>query len=137
MDNIFSYWPLLFLVLAVITRIINFFNKKNNVIKRSKADTSMNDKTNMDDLKEQTEQEEKVEFEYDKEKFKERYQKDVDNDTESQEDKNKRSKKLKVKKIKKKSKNKLFVKKEDIIKGIIMKEVLDEPRYKKKLSKNE
>jgi hypothetical protein len=134
MDNIFSYWPLLFLILAVITRIINFFNKKNNVIKKSEVDTSTDNKTNMDDM---AEQEGKVEFEYDKEKFEERYQKDVDNDAESQEEKEKSSKKLKVKKIKKKSKNKLFVEKEDIIKGIIMKEILDEPLYKKNLPKNE
>ncbi|MCF8000317.1 MAG: hypothetical protein K9K76_00460 [Halanaerobiales bacterium] len=133
MDNIFSYWPLLFLLLAVITRIINFLNKKNNVIKKSKADTSTDQEINMDNLSDKNE---KDEFEYDKEKFKERYQNVEEKDEKNQKEKKKRSKKLKVKKVKQKSKKKLFVEKEDIIKGIIMKEILDEPRFKKNSSKN-
>jgi len=133
MDNIFSYWPLIFLLLAVITRIINFLNKKNNVIKKSKADTSTDKEINIDNL---SDQDEKVEFEYDKEKFKERYQDDEEKDEKKEKEKKKRSKKLKVKKVKKETKSKLFVKKEDIIKGIIMKEILDEPRFKKNSSKN-
>lgn len=134
MDNIFSYWPLIFILLAVITRLINFINKKNNVIKKSKVDTNTNNESNIDNM---TKQDEKVEFEYDKEKFKDRYQGEEGNDTKSQAEKKKRAKKLKVKKIQQKSKNKLFAKKEDIIRGIIMKEILDEPRYKKNSTKNE
>ncbi|MFO7815781.1 MAG: hypothetical protein R6V14_08690 [Halanaerobiales bacterium] len=131
MDNIFSYWPLLFLVLVVITRIVNYINKKNNVIKKSKADTSTDNYSNEDNLNAQNE---KVDFEYDKDKFKQRYERENYNEDQAEEKKYSK-KKLKVKKIKKKSKNKLFIKKNDIIRGIIMKEILDEPRFKKNHAK--
>lgn len=134
MDNILNYWPLLILFLILVTRLINYIKKQNNVIKKSKADTSTDNNSYMDNM---TEQDEKAEFEYDKEKFKERYQNDEEKDTKIQEEKERRSKKLTVKKVQKKSKNKLFVEKEDIIKGIIMKEILDEPRYKKNTPKNQ
>ncbi|HKL12497.1 MAG TPA: hypothetical protein VJ907_02720 [Halanaerobiales bacterium] len=139
MDNIFSYWPLLFLIFAIIGRIMRYINKKSQ-------QASNNNKKNIDNIKEVTNQNKKegnvqnVEyntFSFDtddeaviKDEKTEKYL-----EKESKKEKESSPKKPKVRKLQKGKKVKLFNKKEDVIRGIIMKEVLDEPISKKRSSK--
>jgi len=126
MNNIFSYWPLLFLFLIIGSRLINFINKNKNKNKSS-DNTSSKEKpiAENNNLKE-----EDYKFAYDEQVNNKAQNNNISKDVEQK--KNKKSKKkIRVKKISKKKKGKLFFEKEDLVKGIIMKEIIDEPRFKK------
>lgn len=142
MDNIFSYWPLLFLIFVIIGRIMRYLNKKNKQKIRQNTD-------NIDNIKEVTEQSRKADtepkeeydtFSYDRDDeietiTDEKTEEYLEIEKEAEKREEKSIKKPQVEKLKGGGKVKLFKKKEDIIRGIIMKEVLDQPHYKKKSSK--
>jgi len=120
MDELFSYWPLIFFVIAIFSRIIRNVNKNNNVIKKSKVDNKP--------LKEEQNKNQEYSFDEDNNIIK---QKEVDNEVNKEtEQKDKTQlKKIKVKKVKKTNNNVIFRNKDDIIRGIIVKEVLDKPKF--------
>ena len=145
MEELLSYWPLIFLLLAVYGRLKKYLNEKNNKM-------SKQEKTQQDNLKEVTQKSENQEVtqqteeqvEYDTFSF------DRDDETEvitdektdefqeikkEQKETEQDIKKPQVRKLKSGKKINLFENKEDLIRGVIMKEVLDEPRYKKKIHK--
>ncbi len=120
MDELFSYWPLIFFVIAIFSRIMRNVNKNRNVIKKSKVDTKP--------LNEEQNKNQEYSFDEDNNIIK---QKEVDNEVNKerkQKDK-KKLKKIKVKKVKKTNNNVIFRNKDDIIRGIIAKEVLDKPKF--------
>ena len=120
MDELFSYWPLIFFVIAIFSRIIRNVNKNNNVIKKSKVDNKP--------LKEEQNKNQEYSFDEDNNIIK---QKEVDNEVnkETKQKDKKQLKKIKVKKVKKTNNNVIFRNKDDIIRGIIVKEVLDKPKF--------
>jgi|SRR6056297_656832 len=120
MDELFSYWPLIFFVIAIFSRIMRNVNKNRNVIKKSKVDTkSLNEEQNKN---------QEYSFDEDNNIIK---QKEVDNEVnkETKQKDKKQLKKIKVKKVKKTNNNVIFRNKDDIIRGIIAKEVLDKPKF--------
>ncbi len=120
MDELFSYWPLIFFVIAIFSRIMRNVNKNRNVIKKSKVDTkSLNEEQNKN---------QEYSFDEDNNIIK---QKEVDNEVnkETKQKDKKQLKKIKVKKVKKTNNNVIFRNKDDIIRGIIVKEVLDKPKF--------
>ena len=136
MDDIFSYWPLLFLIFAIFSRIMKTVNEKRspNIEKAEKNNElesrKESDQTNSEDM-------EVSGFSYDTDdEFESEYEPITDEQTEEYREAQKeskddeKSKKLRVRKLKKKKKIGLFNKKEDLIRGIIMKEILDEPKFK-------
>ena len=135
MDDIFSYWPLLFLIFAIFSRIMKTVNEKRspNIEKAEKNNElesrKESDQTNSEDM-------EVSGFSYDTDdEFESEYEPITDEQTEEYREAQKeskddeKSKKLRVRKLKKKKKIGLFNKKEDLIRGIIMKEILDKPKF--------
>lgn len=143
MEELFSYWPLIFLLLAVYGRLKKYLNEKNNQV-------SKQEKTQQDNLKEVMQKSENQEVTQQTEKQEEYDTFSFDRDDEpevitdektdefqeikkEQKEKEKGIEKPQVRKLKSGKKINLFSNKEDLIRGVIMKEVLDEPRYKKKI----
>lgn len=129
MDELFSYWPLIFLVFVILSRIMRAIRNRqqNSKIKNNNFD---------DDNRKSTADSNEVQrdngFDY---KVDEEFQPITDESTEKYKEKRdkedkKNTQKIHVKKMKKKGENNLFKNKEDLVRGIIMKEVLDNPRYK-------
>jgi|AntRauTorcE11897_2_1112592.scaffolds.fasta_scaffold03259_2 lipopolysaccharide export LptBFGC system permease protein LptF len=120
MDEIFSYWPILIFIFAILSRIMRTVNKRqNNVIKKSEVDTKpLNDK-----------QDEAFSFDkednmsYQKEESKTSVQKG--NVTSKM-----KIKKIRIKKVKKQKNNNIIRNKDDLVRGIIIKEVLDKPKFR-------
>ena len=127
MDEIFSYWPLIFLVFVIFTRILRAINNKQQRSKNINLNGG-----NKKPVKDDIEVQEVDGFDY---KVDEEFQPITDETTKKYKEKRKEevktnTKKIHVKKINKKDKNNIFKNKEDLVRGIIMKEVLDNPRYK-------
>jgi len=120
MDELFSYWPLIFFVIAIFSRIIRNVNKNNNVIKKSKVDNKP--------LKEEQNKNQEYSFDEDNNIIKQKKEDNEVNKETEQKDKT-QLKKIKVKKVKKTNNNVIFRNKDDIIRGIIVKEVLDKPKF--------
>lgn len=136
MDDIFSYWPLLFLIFAIFTRIMKTINEKSSPnIEKSEINNKVESKK--ETVQNSTEDMEVSGFDYDKDDEGDtEFEPIIDEQTEEYRKKQKdntedeKSKKLRVRKLKKKKKIGLFNKKENLIRGIIMKEILDEPKFK-------
>ncbi|MDZ7672093.1 MAG: hypothetical protein U5K53_04535 [Halanaerobiales bacterium] len=121
MDEIFSYWPLLIFGLAILSRIMRTVNnRQNKVIKKSELDTkSQKNKQNQSEN-----------FSFDKEDNMS-YQKEEPKTSVQKRNltsKNK-IKKIKIKKVKKQKNSHIIRNKDDLIRGIIVKEVLDKPKF--------
>lgn len=117
MDELFSYWPLIFFIVAIFSRIMRNVNKDKNVIKKSKVDTKP--------LKE--EQNNKNDFTFDKDDDVAVTTKEKKSNTKPKE--KKQVKKIQVKKVSTTNNKALFRNKDDLIRGIIVKEVLDKPKF--------
>ena len=128
MDELFSHWPLIFFVVAIFSRIIRHVNNNNNVIKKSKVDNKP--------LKEEQNKNQEYSFDEDNNIIKQKKEDNEVNKETKQKDK-KQLKKIKVKKVKKTNNNVIFRNKDDIIRGIIVKEVLDKPKFMDQAIKNQ
>ncbi|MGM0445473.1 MAG: hypothetical protein ACQEQH_03620 [Bacillota bacterium] len=121
MDEIFSYWPLIFLVFAIFSRIMRTVNKRQSkVIKKSKVDNKpIKDKQNQSES-----------FSFDREDNMNYKNEEPKTTVEKANKKNARQvKKIRIKKVKKQNNNHILRNKDDLIRGIIIKEVLDKPKF--------
>jgi hypothetical protein len=120
MDEIFSYWPIIFFIIAIFSRIIRNVNKDKNVIKKSKVDTKpLNEEQNIS---------EEIAFDKDDNIIKQNKE-NISETKKTKQKEKKQIKKIQVKNVKKTNNKVIFRNKDDIIRGIIVKEVLDKPKF--------
>ncbi|MCF8008510.1 MAG: hypothetical protein K9K32_01980 [Halanaerobiales bacterium] len=122
MEEIFSYWPLIFIIFILLSRILKFINSQS--FKKSLKTNLKKQKNQIDDQEVSTNeqvfegQESHNRPESISQKIERKRQEEKDN-------------KIQIKKLKKKRKKTLLLSKDDFINGVIIKEVLDRPKYDK------